>query len=108
MSPVENPRPPFPPYDAETAAQKARMAEDAWNSRNPERRNWTIGSSRNFGHSTATATITRLFPNQGFEGNRPILRSRRRVAGSAPLARSREVPSAAAGGDIREARKSSS
>jgi len=37
MSPDENPRPPFPPYDAETAAQKVRMAEDAWNSRNPER-----------------------------------------------------------------------
>lgn len=28
-------RPPFPPFDAETAAQKARMAEDAWNSRDP-------------------------------------------------------------------------
>jgi nuclear transport factor 2 (NTF2) superfamily protein len=26
MSPVENPRPSFPPYHAETAAQKARMA----------------------------------------------------------------------------------
>jgi nuclear transport factor 2 (NTF2) superfamily protein len=30
-------RPPFPPFDAETAAQKARMAEDAWNSRDPAR-----------------------------------------------------------------------
>ncbi len=30
-------RPPFPPFTAETAAQKARMAEDAWNSRNPAR-----------------------------------------------------------------------
>ena len=30
-------RPPFPPYTAETAAQKARMAEDAWNSRDPAR-----------------------------------------------------------------------
>ncbi len=30
-------RPPFPPFDAETAAQKARMAEDAWNSRDPGR-----------------------------------------------------------------------
>ena len=28
-------RPPFPPFTAETAAQKARMAEDAWNSRDP-------------------------------------------------------------------------
>lgn len=30
-------RPPFPPFDAATAAQKARMAEDAWNSRDAER-----------------------------------------------------------------------
>jgi nuclear transport factor 2 (NTF2) superfamily protein len=30
-------RPPLPPYTAETAAQKARMAEDAWNSKDPER-----------------------------------------------------------------------
>ena len=30
-------RPPFPPFDHETAAQKARLAEDAWNSRDPER-----------------------------------------------------------------------
>ena len=31
------PRPPMPPFNLETAAQKARMAEDAWNSRDPER-----------------------------------------------------------------------
>jgi uncharacterized protein len=31
------PRPPLPPFNAETAAQKARMAEDAWNSRDPVR-----------------------------------------------------------------------
>jgi uncharacterized protein len=30
-------RPPLPPFTAETAAQKARMAEDAWNSRDPVR-----------------------------------------------------------------------
>ena len=32
-----NARPPLPPFNAETAAQKARMAEDAWNTRDPER-----------------------------------------------------------------------
>jgi uncharacterized protein len=37
MSTSETPRPPFPPFDAETAAQKVRMAEDAWNTREPER-----------------------------------------------------------------------
>jgi uncharacterized protein len=30
-------RQPVPPFTAETAAQKARMAEDAWNSRDPAR-----------------------------------------------------------------------
>ncbi len=30
-------RPPLPPFTTETAAQKARMAEDAWNTREPER-----------------------------------------------------------------------
>ena len=30
-------RPPLPPFTPETAAQKARGAEDAWNSRDPER-----------------------------------------------------------------------
>jgi uncharacterized protein len=29
-------RPPLPPFTAETAALKARLAEDAWNSRNPQ------------------------------------------------------------------------
>ena len=30
-------RPPLPPFTPDTAAEKARMAEDAWNSRDPER-----------------------------------------------------------------------
>ncbi|HBM22984.1 MAG TPA: DUF1348 domain-containing protein, partial [Alcanivorax sp.] len=30
-------RPPLPPFEQDTAAQKARMAEDAWNSRDPEK-----------------------------------------------------------------------
>jgi nuclear transport factor 2 (NTF2) superfamily protein len=30
-------RPPLPPFTAETAAQKVQAAEDAWNSRDPER-----------------------------------------------------------------------
>ena len=37
METSEKPRPPLPPFDATTAAQKVRMAEDAWNSRDPER-----------------------------------------------------------------------
>lgn len=31
------PRPPLPPFTPETAAEKARMAENAWNTRDPAR-----------------------------------------------------------------------
>jgi len=37
MSMNQNGRPPFPPFTRETATQKVRMAEDAWNTRDPER-----------------------------------------------------------------------
>lgn len=37
MSATESPRPPLPPFDPTTAAQKVRMAEDAWNTRDPVR-----------------------------------------------------------------------
>ncbi|MEE3141807.1 MAG: DUF1348 family protein, partial [Chloroflexota bacterium] len=37
MSTDSNVRPPVPPFTRETAAQKVRMAEDAWNTREPER-----------------------------------------------------------------------
>jgi nuclear transport factor 2 (NTF2) superfamily protein len=36
MEPKES-KPPFPPFTLETARQKIQMAEDAWNTRNPER-----------------------------------------------------------------------
>jgi nuclear transport factor 2 (NTF2) superfamily protein len=34
---MESPRAPLPPFDGKTAAQKVRMAEDAWNTRDPRR-----------------------------------------------------------------------
>jgi nuclear transport factor 2 (NTF2) superfamily protein len=37
LHPPEPPRPPCPPFDAATAAQKVRLAEDAWNTRDPQR-----------------------------------------------------------------------
>ncbi len=37
MSTAPTSRPPLPPFTSETAAQKARMAEDAWNGRDPAR-----------------------------------------------------------------------
>ncbi|HKE42997.1 MAG TPA: nuclear transport factor 2 family protein [Steroidobacteraceae bacterium] len=33
----ENPRPPLPPFDREGAIRKVRLAEDAWNARDPEK-----------------------------------------------------------------------
>ena len=32
---VDEPRPPLPPFDAESAAKKVRLAENAWNTRTP-------------------------------------------------------------------------
>lgn len=37
MNSTESPRPPFPPFDEESAKAKVRMAEDAWNTRNPDK-----------------------------------------------------------------------
>lgn len=35
MEPIIESRPPLPPFNLDTARQKARAAEDAWNSRDP-------------------------------------------------------------------------
>ncbi len=37
MSTTDAARPPLPPFTRETAIQKVRLAEDAWNSREPQR-----------------------------------------------------------------------
>ena len=37
MSSTANLRPPLPPFTRQTATQKVRLAEDGWNSRDPER-----------------------------------------------------------------------
>ncbi len=37
MSSANESRPPVPPFTHETATQKVRMAEDGWNSRDPQR-----------------------------------------------------------------------
>ncbi|GAB7032048.1 nuclear transport factor 2 family protein [Streptomyces sp. NPDC021749] len=34
---MTSPRPPFPPFDEQSALQKVQAAEDAWNTRDPER-----------------------------------------------------------------------
>ncbi len=37
MAEAEGARPPLPPFTQATAAQKVRLAEDAWNARDPEK-----------------------------------------------------------------------
>jgi nuclear transport factor 2 (NTF2) superfamily protein len=37
MTTPETPRPPLPPFDAESADRKVRLAEDGWNSQDPVR-----------------------------------------------------------------------
>ena len=37
MKPLDTPRPPLPPFTLETAREKVQKAEDAWNSRDPDR-----------------------------------------------------------------------
>jgi nuclear transport factor 2 (NTF2) superfamily protein len=65
-------RPPLPPFTDETAAQKARLAEDAWNSRDPARvaLAYTPGSQwRNraefiIGREEITAFLTRKWARE--------------------------------------------
>ncbi|WP_431299087.1 DUF1348 family protein [Tabrizicola sp. BL-A-41-H6] len=65
-------RPPFPPFTAETAAQKARMAEDAWNSRDPARvalaytpdSQWRNRSDFLRGRATIEAFLTRKWAKE--------------------------------------------
>jgi uncharacterized protein len=81
-------RPPLPPFAAETAAQKARMAEDAWNGRDPERvslaytadSRWRNRSEFLQGRPAIVAFLTRKWAKEheyrlikqvwAFEGNR--------------------------------------
>ena len=101
MSPAENPRPPFPPYHAETAAQKARMASinDLPIHESQPKNLSAAGSPPRRSPDSFRTRALKAIAHPAFQETR----RRRRAAG-----RSREVPSAAAGGDMREARKSSS
>jgi nuclear transport factor 2 (NTF2) superfamily protein len=65
-------RPPFPPFTPETAAQKARMAEDAWNARDPQRvalaytlnSKWRNRSEIFSGREAITAFLTRKWAKE--------------------------------------------
>jgi hypothetical protein len=66
------PRPPLPPFTAETATQKARAAEDAWNSRDPARvvlaytedSRWRNRSELLQGRSAIEAFLTRKWQRE--------------------------------------------
>jgi uncharacterized protein len=85
-------RPPLPPFDAETAAQKVRLAEDAWNTRDPEKvagaytadSRWRNRSEFLTGRDEIVAFLTRKWQREleyrlvkelcAFEGNRIAVR----------------------------------
>ena len=85
-------RPPLPPFTRETAAQKARMAEDAWNSRDPVRvslaytedSRWRNRSEVFQGREAIVEFLTRKWAKEqeyrlikdlwGFDGNRIAVR----------------------------------
>lgn len=85
-------RPPLPPFTAETARQKVRMAEDAWNSRDPARvalaytedSRWRNRSEFFEGRAAIVAFLTRKWEKErdyrlikdlwAFDGNRIAVR----------------------------------
>src|ERR1700704_4994786 len=85
-------RPPVPPFTRETAIQKVRLAEDAWNSRDPEKvalaytvdSHWRNRSEFVNGRQEILAFLRRKWTKEldyrlikelwAFEGNRIALR----------------------------------
>jgi len=85
-------RPPLPPFNRETAIQKVRLAEDAWNSRDPEKvslgytvdSRWRNRSEFVNGRQEIVAFLTRKWNREldyrlikelwAFEGNRIAVR----------------------------------
>ena len=85
-------RPPLPPFDRDTAIQKVRLAEDGWNSRNPdlvtpaytEDSQWRNRHEFPVGHAQIHAFLTRKWAKEldyrlikelwAFDGNRIAVR----------------------------------
>jgi uncharacterized protein len=85
-------RPPFPPFNAETAAQKVQAAEDAWNTTDPDRVSlaysvdsvWRNRGEFFTGREAIVAFLTRKWERElgyalrkslwAFEGNRIAVR----------------------------------
>ena len=85
-------RPPVPPFTAETAARKARLAEDVWNTRDPSRvimaytkdSQWRNRSQIFAGHDSIAAFLRRKWASEldyrlikevwSFDGDRIAIR----------------------------------
>ena len=92
QSPASESKPPLPPFTRESALQKVRLAEDAWNSRNPEKvamaysvdSNWRNRSEFVNGRQDIVAFLTRKWSKEveyrlakelwAFDGNRIAVR----------------------------------
>ena len=91
-TPATEQRPPLPPFTAQSAAEKVRLAEDGWNSRDPERvalaysrdSRWRNRSEFVTGREAIVAFLTRKWEREldyalrkslwTFEGNRIAVR----------------------------------
>ena len=93
-------RPPFPPFDAQTATQKVQAAEDAWNTRDPNRVSLAYTVDSVIADSVGSTQLTST-PNVVLNPSRPAsvirtarLLSRRRIQSSSSSRSSRPRPSA--------------
>ncbi|ESR01273.1 MULTISPECIES: DUF1348 family protein [Pseudomonadaceae] len=89
---TENARPPYPPFDLASATQKVRLAEDGWNTRDPDRvalaytvdSRWRNRSEFPQGREQIRAFLTRKWAREhdyrlikelwAFQGNRIAVR----------------------------------
>lgn len=92
MKVMTDARPPFPPFTLETATQKVQAAEDAWNTRDPERvsiaytvdSHWRNRDEHIVGRAEIVAFLTRKWQREldyalrkslwSFSGNRIAVR----------------------------------
>jgi hypothetical protein len=85
-------RPPLPPFDRESALTKVQAAEDAWNTRDPERvaGAYTVDSAWRLSHVVVTAWMGHPHRSvrRGRSDGSPLLRPR-----AAGTRRYREPPS---------------
>lgn len=96
---TENARPPYPPFDLASAAQTVRLAEDGWNTRDPERvalaytvdSRWPSITADLDAHNILLATIIDRMIHVGVQDPRNALQIVNAFAHARWLARKREA-----------------